>query len=119
MQAENARLERQLADTNKLLDNTNQPHHLLVSAVRARDMDLGAARAEVLFLLRSHVGPGLQTCCRHAVGLQTCCMLVFLWSCVSVCVCVRVGTHVHTGGASQDAAEHSASRAQPLARSVF
>ena len=46
-QAEVLRLQRALADANKLLDNTAQPHELLVSAVRSRDEDLRSNRAEI------------------------------------------------------------------------
>lgn len=46
-QTEVTRLQRALADANKLLDNTAQPHELLVSAIRARDEDLRSTRAEV------------------------------------------------------------------------
>jgi len=45
--AEIQRLQRALADANKLLDSTSQPHELLVSAVRGRDEELRSARAEI------------------------------------------------------------------------
>ena len=51
-QQENARLQKSLADANKLLDSTQQPHELLVSAVRARDEDL-RARSEELERLKT------------------------------------------------------------------
>ena len=45
-EAEIQRVQRALADANKLLDNTSQPHELLVSAVRGRDEELRYAIKE-------------------------------------------------------------------------